>query len=385
MPRWIGAVIFFSVVATIWTLVHVYLYTRVASALDLGSSGRTAFKVAVVSLALAYLVGRLLDTRWDDGALVLTWIGAVWMGFAALAATAFAIRDLAVALPVAGMARWGGLDGELAASISRWSARAALGVAGVALAWGLVVVQRGPTATEIEVPLKGLAKELDGFRIVQVSDIHIGETVGEAYLAKIVGVANDLDADLVVVTGDVTDQHNGGDGTGLRQLAGIHSRNGVLVSTGNHEVYAGGQVVVDAMEAAGMKVLRQSHVVVAGGLVVAGVDDPTFLGGRDKLADAMATAVAGRPEGLPVVLLSHQPLALEAAANLGVGLVLCGHTHGGQIPPFQVLNRIAYSFIRGLHRVGDMQVYVSNGSGYWGPPVRVFADPEVVRVTLRAL
>jgi predicted MPP superfamily phosphohydrolase len=126
-------------------------------------------------------------------------------------------------------------------------------------------------------------------------------------------------------------------------------------------------------------------VVVAGGLVVAGVDDPTFLGGRDKLADAMATAVAGRPEGLPVVLLSHQPLALEAAANLGVGLVLCGHTHGGQIPPFQVLNRIAYSFIRGLHRVGDMQVYVSNGSGYWGPPVRVFADPEVVRVTLRAL
>ncbi len=384
MPRWFGAVIFFSVAAAIWTLVHVYLYTRVATALDLGTAGRTAFKVAVAGLALAYLLGRLLDTRWDDAAMVLTWVGAIWMGFAALAATAFAVRDLGIALPVMGLVKWGGLDPEVAAGIGRWSARVALAVAAGGLAWGLFVVQRGPQAKDVEVTLKGLPRALDGFRIVQLSDIHIGETVGEAYLDKVVGVANGLDADLVVITGDLSDEHDGGDGSGLRQLASIRSRHGILVSTGNHEVYAGGQGAVDAIERAGMKVLRQSHVVIDGGLVLAGVDDPTFLGGRDKVAEAMATAVAGRPEGLPVVLLSHQPLAMDAAAELGIGLVLCGHTHGGQLPPFQVLNRLAYRFISGLHRVGDTQVYVSNGAGYWGPPVRVFAEPEVARVTLRA-
>jgi predicted MPP superfamily phosphohydrolase len=131
-----------------------------------------------------------------------------------------------------------------------------------------------------------------------------------------------------------------------------------------------------------MKVLRQAHVVVGGSLVVAGVDDPTFLGGRDKLPEAMATSLNGRPVGLPVVLLSHQPLALQAAADLGVGLMLSGHTHGGQIPPFQLLNRIAYRYISGLHRIGDMFLYVSRGAGYWGPPVRLFADPEVVLIRL---
>lgn len=384
MPRWIGAVVFFSVIATIWTLVHVYLYTRVASALDLGASGRTVFKVVVVGLALAYLVGRLLSGRWDDAAMVLTWAGALWMGFAALAATAFAARDLGVALPVGALEKWAGLDAGTAHGVLRWSARAALAVAAGALVWGAVIVQRGPVVTEVEVPLKGLDPGLDGFRIVQVSDIHIGETIGEGYLGKITRVVDGLDADLVVVTGDLTDQPNGGDGKGLRLLASMKSRNGVLASTGNHEVYAGGQGAVDAIAAAGMTVLRQSHKVVAGGLVVAGVDDPTFLGGGGRLPEAITTALAGRPEGLPVVLLSHQPLALEAASDLGIGLVLCGHTHGGQLPPFQLLNRLAYSFISGLHQVGEMWVFVSRGSGYWGPPVRVFADPEVVRLSLRA-
>jgi predicted MPP superfamily phosphohydrolase len=223
---------------------------------------------------------------------------------------------------------------------------------------------------------------MNGFRIVQVSDVHIGETIGPEHLGRIVDVVNGLDADLVVITGDVTDEHNGGDGTLLRLLAGMKSRNGVFVSTGNHEVYSGGVGTVSALEATGMKVLRQAHVVVGGSLVVAGVDDPTFLGGRDKLPEAMATSLNGRPVGLPVVLLSHQPLALQAAADLGVGLMLSGHTHGGQIPPFQLLNRIAYRYISGLHRIGDMFLYVSRGAGYWGPPVRLFADPEVVLIRL---
>ena len=124
--------------------------------------------------------------------------------------------------------------------------------------------------------------------------------------------------------------------------------------------------------------------MVADGLVVAGIDDPTFLGGRGKVGEAVESALAGRPEGMPVVLLAHQPVGMEDAGGQGVDLALCGHTHGGQLPPFQLLNRIAYPFVQGMHPVGGTRVYVSRGTGYWGPPVRVFAAPEVTRFTLRS-
>ena len=98
----------------------------------------------------------------------------------------------------------------------------------------------------------------------------------------------------------------------------------------------------------------------------------------------MEQALKGRPQGLPVVLLAHQPVAVQHAADLGVNLMLSGHTHGGQIPPFQLLTGLAYPFLKGLYEVGSMRLYVNNGAGFWGPPIRVFADPEIVRVTLTA-
>lgn len=384
MPRWLGTAIFFSVALAIWTGVHVYLYTRATSAVDIGTTGRTVAKGVVAGLALAYLLGRLLDGRWDAGAWLFTWVGAVWMGFAALAATVLAARDLGVALPLKGLVAGGMVGPEMAGLVTRWSARAALGIALAATVWGLVVTMRGPAVTEVEVALKGLPARMDGFRLVQLSDIHVGETVGPSYLEGIAEVVAGTRADLVVVTGDLTDERDGGDGTGLARLGSVASRLGVMASTGNHEVYAGGQPVIEAIERAGMAVLRQSHRVVEDGLVIAGIDDPTFLGGRGALKDAIKAAVAGTPEGLPIVLLAHQPLGLEAAAELGVGLMLCGHTHGGQLPPFTWLNQLAFPFVTGRHRVGDMVLSVSNGTGYWGPPVRVFANPEIIVYTLRA-
>jgi hypothetical protein len=232
--------------------------------------------------------------------------------------------------------------------------------------------------------MPGLPKALDGFRLVQASDIHVGGIVGPAYLEKIASVVDGLDADLVVLTGDLTDENDGGDGTAFERMARLKSRHGVFASTGNHEYYVGAQGVVRQLEARGIPVIRQGFRLVANGLVVAGVDDPSFLGGRGALAAAISTALAGRPAGLPVVLLSHQPLALEEAAEAGVSLMLSGHTHGGQLPPFQLLTGLAFPVLEGLRRIGEMTVYVSRGSGYWGPPMRVFAPPEVTRFTLRS-
>jgi len=384
MPRWFGAVIFFGVAATIWTAVHVYLYTRVTAAVEIGATGRTVAKGIVAGLALAYLVGRLLSGRWEAGATALTWVGALWMGFAAIAATVFAARDLGIALPAAVLARKGVLDSVTVHEVLRWSARTAIGLAAVASAWGFFVVIRGPLLTEVEVPLKGLPARLDGFRLVHLSDIHLGETVGSRFLERIASVVDPLDADLVVITGDLTDERDGGDGSGLRRIAAFRSRIGVFACTGNHEVYSGGQATVEALERAGIRVLRQSHRVVEGGLVVAGIDDPTFLGGRKAIPEAIRAAVAGVPPGLPVVLLAHQPLEVEAAAAAGVDLMLCGHTHGGQLPPFLWLNRLAYRYVQGWHAVQDMALSISRGTGYWGPPMRIGAPGEAILYRLRS-
>lgn len=384
MPRWLGAVVFFGVAAAIWTAVHVYLYLRVASAVEIGTTGRSVAKGVVGGLALAYLIGRLLSGYWEAGAWALTWVGAVWMGFAAVAATVFAARDLGVALPTAVLTRHGVLDGAMVPQVLRWSARTAILLAAVASAWGLHVVLRGPLVTEVEVPLPGLPRSMDGFRLVHLSDIHLGETLGARYLETIASVVDPLEADLVVITGDLTDERNGGDGAGLRRLAALRSRLGVWASTGNHEVYSGGQATVDAIERAGIPVLRQSHRVVEEGLVVAGIDDPTFLGGRQGIPEAIRAALAGSPEGLPVVLLAHQPLGYEAAAGAGVGLMLCGHTHGGQMPPFLWLNRLVYRYMQGWHRVDGMALSVSRGTGYWGPPMRIGAPGEVLLYRLRS-
>jgi len=377
-------VVFFGIAATIWTAVHVYLYLRVTSAVEIGATGRSVAKGVVAGLALAYLVGRLLSGHWEAGAGVLTWVGAIWMGFAAVAATVFAARDLGIALPAGLLARRGVLDPDLTHEVLRWSARTAIGLAAVVSAWGLWVVFRGPLVTEVEVPIRGLPARMDGFRLVHLSDIHLGETVGTRYLERIASVVDPLEADLVVVTGDLTDERNGGDGSGLRRIAAFRSRLGVWACTGNHEVYAGGQQAVEAIERAGIRVLRQSHEVVEEGLVVAGIDDPTFLGGRGALPEAIGAALAGAPTGLPIVLLAHQPLAYREAAEAGVDLMLCGHTHGGQMPPFLWLNRLVYRYMQGWHRVDGMALSVSRGTGYWGPPMRIGAPGEVLLYRLRS-
>jgi len=225
----------------------------------------------------------------------------------------------------------------------------------------------------------------DGFTLGVVSDIHVGDMVTHGYLDRLVRQLDEQQLDLVVLVGDLSDERNGGDGSAFDTLAHIHARHGVVAVTGNHEFYSGGEKVVRALETHGIGLLRNSNRVVADAFVLAGVDDPAFLPrGRSSAAMAIDWAMSGRKDGLPVVLLAHQPLAVQHAADLGVKLMLCGHTHGGQLPPFQFLSGLAYPFLRGLHRIGAMQLYVNNGAGFWGPPMRVFADPEIVRVTLRA-
>lgn len=386
MPRWLQGLMFFVSVFLVWGGAHVYLYFRVKKLFGLGSEARFWLIGGLTLLAAAYFLARGVDA-WlgREVALGLYWPGSLWIGFVGLLGSCLVLYELMITVPTV-VAGWlgGGLPPWVPA-IRTWGLRAAFAVAAAGTAFGASRTFAGPFLRSVEISLPGLPKAMDGFTMAQVSDVHLGELVGPRYQAKIERLVAQVDADLVVLTGDLTDESPERALGGLKRLAAMKSRHRVLAVTGNHEYYVGGEAIVRAMRAAGMDTLRQDHRVIDGGLVIAGIDDPAFLeDGREGMPAAIARAVQDAPDGLPVVLLSHQPLALDAAASRGIDLMLTGHTHGGQLPPFTWLNRLVYQVASGQARVGEMDLIVSNGTGWWGPPVRVFADPEVVKVVLRS-
>jgi hypothetical protein len=302
----------------------------------------------------------------------------------AITLSTLVIFDVWVMLPVWVLKRSAAIAPATGVAIARWGLAAVLTLSISLSAWGARTALAGPKLTDLKLPIADLPASLEGFTIVAASDIHVGDVVTHGYLDRMVHQIDELHPDLVVLVGDLSDERNGGDGQAFRKMAAIRARHGVLGVTGNHEYYSGAERQVDAIQAAGIPLLRQSHRVIADSLVLAGVDDPAFSGGRAHAAASIDQALQGRPAGLPVVLLAHQPLAVHHAAELGVNLMICGHTHGGQLPPFQLLTGLAFPFFKGLYELGATRVYVNNGAGFWGPPIRLFADPEIVRFTLTA-
>ncbi len=386
MPRPMHQAVFLALVAATWIGLHLYLYFRVASSFDLGVRARRVLKAVLVFLATLYLAGRFAQTRVDPGVgTVILWPGALYLGFFSIGVSLLLLFDLAYTLPRRLLARLRSNPGPAAATRVARSALVVIGAAALLVGGhGVFVAWAGPEVRRVEVRMPGLPPAMDGLRVVQVSDLHVGGLVTRGYLGRVLDLVESLHPDLVAVTGDLTDERDGGDGEVLRRVASLKARYGVVVVLGNHEYYVGASRTAAAFERAGLTVLRQGHRVVGDGLVVAGVDDPSFLGGREKAPDAVRAAVKGAPSGLPVLLLSHQPIALDAAASSGVDLMMCGHTHGGQVFPFHVVSRLAYGVLTGVHRTGDMTLVISNGAGFWGPPMRIVAPPDVVEVTLRA-
>ena len=265
-----------------------------------------------------------------------------------------------------------------------------LGVIGSAAGVGLVGFAKAQSAAKVEevtVPIEGLPPELEGFSIVQISDVHVGPTVRRARIEEIVGTINGLDADLVAVTGDLVDGSVEGLKEHVAPLEGIKSRHGVFFTTGNHEYYSGAEAWCEHVSSAlGMTVLVDEHVTITHQghtLVVGGVAD---LKAAEHVASHRSdpfAAIEGAPENAALrLLLAHQPPSIYDAALAGWDLVLSGHTHAGQFFPFTLLIHLAQPFVAGLHKVEKAWLYVNRGTTYWGPPIRLGAAQEITRLVL---
>lgn len=363
---------FFITVLTIWSLMHLYTFWRLAKLPWLATLPRWAWWTTGLLLWFSYPFARYLDRNGLASELSrgLELVGAAWMGVLFLLVTAL-------------------LASELVTVFGFWKAvvvpvRVGFVVLALALsAVGIVQGNRPPHVENLEVQLPQLPPELDGLRVVQLSDLHLGTILREGWLAARLAQVRALKPDVVVVTGDLVDGNARHVERLLPLLKELKAPLGVYAVTGNHEFYAGLDKSVRLLEEAGFRVLRDQNVEVRPGLVLAGVDDLTARRQYGINHRAVEKALAGRPLGA-CVLLSHTPWQVEEAARLGAELMLSGHTHDGQIWPFSYLVRLSYPYLGGTFNVNGLTLHVSRGTGTWGPRLRLWKPAEITLITLRS-
>lgn len=390
MSRTASFAIFLSIALTVVGSAHYYVWLRLVSDTRLPPPFSALATGAFVALGLsipALFSARRLGNRAQKILFlpVYVWMGVLFLflvtlaGVDALRFIGALVQRVASDLPAP--------DPERQVRGARLIAGAVVVFAGglsfVALRSGLGEV----LVRQVSVRLPRLPKELDGTTIVQLSDVHVGPTRGRNFVRQIVERANSLAPDVIAITGDLVDgsvrqlRHH------VEPLSELRAKHGVYFVTGNHEYYSGAEGWCRELTRLGVRVLRNERVSIGSNgetYDLAGIDDyhaHQFGGGHG--AD-LPRALEGRDPSRELVLLAHQPRAIFEAERLGVGLQLSGHTHGGQMWPWNYLVKLQQPFVSGLARFGRAMIYVSNGTGYWGPPMRLAAPAEITRLVLLA-
>jgi predicted MPP superfamily phosphohydrolase len=408
----LGQVLFFLVFLSMWAAMHVWVARRqIEQGREYPAWLRRMIWGVVVALAVVPLLaffGRRLDLAGADLDL-LQWIGFSFMGVSSLLISFTMLVDIPRVLARGGLAlrkRWHVRRFEPPGSPARPEPELASpqrrqffadivnygivgGAAGLSVV-GFAEARRVPRVVEVEVPVAELHPELDGLRIVQLSDVHVGPTIRGSWLSQVVDVVNELDADLVALTGDFVDGFVDELLPELEGLTRIRARHGAFFVTGNHEYYWDGPAWCAAVGTLGPTVLVNEHRLIEHGearLLLAGVTDLGAARHESGHASDPAKAKAGAPAHDFSLLLAHQPRSIYAAAEAGFDLQLSGHTHAGQYFPMSMLIHLMQPYVSGLARHrgpgGDTQIYVSRGTGYWGPPNRAGSPSEITLLTLR--
>ena len=373
-------------------LMHGYIGLRLLPALP-GGAGGQLWLLGILCLSALLMPFGLLARRVARPPLadLLSWVGLLCMGLFSSLLVLTLLRDAVLGLLWLMVLLWPG-----ALPLAQWrslSAQAVPLLGGLVTLLGFLNARRTAAVVRVNVPIRDLPLAWHGFTLVQISDIHVGPTIRRPYLRRIVDRVNALEADLVAITGDLVDGRVSELAAHVAPLADLRSRHGTFFVTGNHEYYSGVDGWIVELRRLGLTVLLNEHVVIAHPdaatargipLVLAGVTD--YSGGHFDPAhrsDPLA-ALRGAPLDAVRVLLAHQPRSAAAAAEAGFDLQLSGHTHGGQFYPWNLFVRFQQPFTAGLHRLQNLWVYTSRGTGYWGPPKRFGAPSEITCLTLVA-
>jgi uncharacterized protein len=359
-----------------------YIGWRLLPALGVGPLG-IAIGIALLLAGCAIVPlsvnSRSLKNR--DAADKLAWIGLILMGFLSSLFMVTLLREVFL------LGVYIAVPAQRAAALGTTSARWALGLTLISVIVGFFIARR-PRLVEVDIPIAHLPPALQGFSIAQISDLHVGPTIKRGFVEGIVARVNHLHADLIAITGDLVDGSVHDLSSHTAPLAGLASRHGVFFVTGNHEYYSGEPAWTVELRRLGLTVLKNQHVVLqhdGASLLLAGVTDFTAHHFDPAQRSNPAGALSGaRPDVGPKILLAHQPSTASAAAEAGFDVQISGHTHGGQFWPWNLAVGFFQPFTAGLNRLKNLMVYVSRGTGYWGPPNRFIVPGEITRIRLVA-
>lgn len=364
---------------------HYYIWARLIRDTGLGHPWRVVLTTLLILLGILIPTGLILTRYTSQAALApLLWVVYSWLGMAFFLNVLLAVTDLtkllAVTLPLKALGR--PLNPERRLFLAQMVGGGVLLTNfGISTLGFFNATASAVRVKRVRVILSKLHPALEGYRIVQLSDIHMGPTIGYGFLQTIVEKANALDPDLVAITGDLVDGSVAQLQEHVAPLKELKAKDGVFFVTGNHEYYTGD---VDEwlawLSGIGIRPLRNERVSIRDGFDLAGTDDLSARGngqGQD-----IPKALKGRRMDRPVILMAHQPRSFNEARQLGVDLQLSGHTHGGQIYPFNYVVGLFQPYMAGLYREGNSQLYVSRGTGYWGPPMRLGSPTEITEITL---
>ena len=386
---------FFFLVFGMLALVYGYTGWRLFAPLRLSPTGNLAVWTGwiVLSLlpALALRMRGHAAPSWAQTA--LSWLAYLGLGFAVLTFSLLVVRDLAWLAAGAADRLFSPVRVPDASDPARRRFLlntlnlCTVGISASLTGYGLYAARRRIRLFEISVPIEGLPPALDGFRILQLSDLHAGLTIGRGFVQRIADQAGKLTPDLIALTGDLAD----GEVPDLREqvapLAGLNAPHGCFFVTGNHEYYnSDPEAWIEEIRRLGFTVLLNEHRIVERGgcrILLAGVTD--YDAGRilpSHTSDPEAALSCSTDCDLRI-LLAHQPRTLYAAARIGCDLLLSGHTHGGQFVPWKWTIPLQQPFVSGLHLSGKTWIYVNRGAGYWGPPLRLGVPAEITLLTLR--
>ena len=376
-----------GVFSLILVSVHGYFLQRLVIDPALPEPWKTRGAFLLLALGGSIMANPMLDRALGPKvARVLAWPAYIWMGSTFYLLLALGVSDVVLLIA-----------GAHGPDVQRTRALAVVGFVGLVALIGLWGALRPARYRSLELELPGWPRALDGYRMMQITDIHVGSLLQRRYVERLVARCNAREPDLLAITGDLVD----GDVSHLREqtepFAQLRARDGVYFVTGNHDYFSGAERWVARVRELGIRVLRNERVSITrdgASFELAGVDDygssrrrarPAHVAGAEApLGFDLDAALAGWQSSTPLILLSHDPRSFELAAKHGVQLQLSGHTHDGQMWPFRYLVRLQTRYLAGIYRHGASALYVSRGTGFWGPPLRILAPAEITELTLRS-
>jgi predicted MPP superfamily phosphohydrolase len=375
-------VIFLSVVLTIYGLINYYIFMTGWHAV--AETHKLLYTAVFLGLSLSYIAGRFLERKflnWFSSLLV--WIGSFWLAlmvyflFASLVVDLVRLINLIVSVyPASFYADYHN---------TKFIAFAIINIIVFLVVLFGYINARNPRIRKLELTVNKKAGGLKSLKIAAASDIHLGTIICSSRLEKIVKIINGIDADIVLLPGDVVDEdikpvikQNLGE-----VLRRIKSKYGVYAITGNHEYIGGVEPACKYLIEHGIVELRDSYIKIADAFYIIGREDRASKGFAGILRKPLGKIMEGIDKSLPLILMDHQPVHLEEAENHGIDLQLSGHTHHGQLWPFNFITKKIYELSWGYKRRGNTHYYVSCGAGSWGPPIRTGNTPEIIEINLK--